>query len=77
MDNFERENTFRHLAEKNLLREATLFISGVLEEKNGRLIVPQGYRPGIHVIRGFGYERWVLPGRSSPLFSRPTRNAKD
>lgn len=77
MDNFERENTFHHLAEKNLLREATLFTSGVLEEKNGRLIVPQGYRPGIRVIRGFGYERWVLPGRSSPLFLRPTRNAKD
>ena len=46
MDNFARVTTFRNLAEKNLLREATLFTSGMLEEKNGRLIVPQGYRRG-------------------------------
>ena len=50
MDNFARVTTFRNLAEKNLLREATLFTSGVLEEKNGRLIVPQGYRPGIDFV---------------------------
>ena len=69
MDNFAREKTFRHLAEKNLLREATLFTSGVLEEKNGRLIVPQGYRPGMSSEE---YQAWHPSARGNTAISVDT-----
>lgn len=69
MDNFARVTTFRNLAEKNLLREATLFTSGVLEEKNGRLIVPQGYRPGMSREE---YQAWHPSARGNTAISVDT-----
>ena len=70
MDNFARVTTFRNLAEKNLLREATLFTSGMLEEKNGRLIVPQGYRPGMSSEE---YQAWHPSARGNTAISVDTR----
>ena len=69
MDNFARVTTFRNLAEKNLLREATLFTSGMLEEKNGRLIVPQGYRPGMSSEE---YQAWHPSARGNTAISVDT-----
>ena len=69
MDNFARVTTFRNLAEKNLLREATLFTSGMLEEKNGRLIVPQGYRPGMSSKE---YQAWHPSARGNTAISVDT-----
>ena len=69
MDNFARVTTFRNLAKKNLLREATLFTSGVLEEKNGRLIVPQGYRPGMSREE---YQAWHPSARGNTAISVDT-----
>lgn len=69
MDNFARVITFRNLAEKNLLREATLFTSGMLEEKNGRLIVPQGYRPGMSSEE---YQAWHPSARGNTAISVDT-----
>lgn len=69
MDNFARVTTFRNLAEKNLLREATLFTSGMLEEKNGRLIVPQEYRPGMSSEE---YQAWHPSARGNTAISVDT-----
>ena len=69
MDNFARVTTFRNLAEKNLLREATLFTSGMLEEKNGCLIVPQGYRPGMSSEE---YQAWHPSARGNTAISVDT-----
>lgn len=62
MDAFARANAFHSLEEKGLLREAILFTSGVLEEKSGCLIVPQGYKPGMSKEE---YQAWYPSARGN------------
>lgn len=47
----------------------TLFTSGMLEEKNGRLIVPQGYRPGMSSEE---YQAWHPSARGNTAISVDT-----